>query len=225
MKKEETKLKIEIIEAKINKIFIEKELKIQPFITIKLDSIHYNTKIDPKQSNPKFYQKFYFELNDDITVKDEKEVDIILSNNHWNQKNKYKCLGSLKIKLGEEELSGREIDKWYNIWNKNDNNSNTKNIKIGEIKIIIQNKYKSPSLKIKKLVVLCLENRSFDNLLGYLDNDDDNEINGIKNKENEFLIEGKKYNDKSDFIQVFTPDLSKKNINNQKKGLVKFYYL
>jgi phospholipase C len=50
---------------------------------------------------------------------------------------------------------------------------------------------------IKKVVVLCMENRSFDHMLGYLDG-----VNGVKGREDEFEVQGVKPCDKAQHIQL-----------------------
>lgn len=51
--------------------------------------------------------------------------------------------------------------------------------------------------RIEKVVVLCMENRSFDHMLGYMDG-----VNGIKGKEKEFAVEGVEADDKAKHIQL-----------------------
>jgi phospholipase C len=124
-------------------------------------------------------------------------------------------LGVLKIKLSKEELSGKLIDKWYTLLDES-------YFKIGkqegEIRIIIKNNYEKPKFQIKKVVVLCLENRSFDHMLGYLDG-----VDGVKDKEDKYIVEGVKYNNKAEHVQIFDPGHQSKNIKEQLKGNVQFF--
>eukprot|EP01080_Neovahlkampfia_damariscottae_P003601 gene3602-6336_t len=67
---------------------------------------------------------------------------------------------------------------------------------------------------IKKVVVLCMENRSFDHIFGYMDG-----VNGIKGKEDQFEVEGVKPCAKAQYIQLI--DLSHEvddHVEKQLKG-------
>jgi phospholipase C len=122
-------------------------------------------------------------------------------------------LGSLIITVDEEILSGNVVDKWYKL---QDDSYFKLGSKEAEIRIIFTNNYKTPEYQIKKVVVLCLENRSFDHMLGYLDG-----VNGVKDKD--IKIEGIPFNDNAQHLQIFDPGHQIENVKEQIKGNVIFH--
>jgi phospholipase C len=79
------------------------------------------------------------------------------------------------------------------------------------------NNPKKIKTKIKKVVVLCLENRSFDHMFGFLDN-----VNGVKdlNREEIFDFEGVSYNDLAEYIHIVDPGHEVPHTKLQLDGLV-----
>eukprot|EP01080_Neovahlkampfia_damariscottae_P006474 gene6474-10480_t len=157
-----------------------------------------SSKVITKKNNPKFFQIFKFKVTQDSEIKISVRDGLLVG---------HKRLGYVNLKISELKKIQTD-DLWFDL-KPGKLNPGVK----GKIHLQFRLEPKPVEGIIKKVVVLCMENRSFDHFFGYMKG-----VNGVEGKEEELAVDGVKPCPKAQYIQLIDLGHEVEHAQKQLKG-------